>query len=159
MTHRIDIGEEDRRASQGVITKEAQAVFNRHKRDSGRTGGTAARKPVAKTGSATLTSPADKHGQRPYTLESANVEAELNRQRLAALSEIDATNAAIQDISDRAAADTAAIQARSDVEIAGRQQRIDDLLRIVGMTNRALELPKAPQITERQAEPGKEPQL
>lgn len=85
--------------------------------------------------------PAADHGQRPYTLESANLEADLARQRDAALSELEAIDAAIEDINRRMARDIDAIRQRADAEITGRSQRADDLHRILAMTARALELP------------------
>lgn len=90
-------------------------------------------------------------GDRPYILESAAFEAEMHRQRDAATSEIEAIDAAITDINTRAERDIAAIQQRAASEIAGRNQRVDDLHKILAMTARALDLPNAPVIEEAQS--------
>lgn len=82
-----------------------------------------------------------KADSRPYTLESSNLAADLQRQRDAALSEIEAIDASCLDIAARANRDKQEIQARADVEIAGRRQRADDLGKIVAMANRALDIP------------------
>lgn len=79
--------------------------------------------------------------QRPYTLESANLEQELDRQRRAALSEIEAVEADVLSIETRANSDISAIRSRADTEIAGRRHRIEDLNRIVAMADRALTPP------------------
>lgn len=80
-------------------------------------------------------------GQRPYTLESANLEADLTRQRAAANSELEAIEASILDITARANSDVQAIQARADAEIKGRNDRAADLHRIIAMADRALNPP------------------
>ena len=104
---------------------------------------TAAPKP-ARTRKPSLLAEYTEIGERPYILESANLEAEMHRQRDAATSEIDAINAAITDINDRAERDIETIRQRAAAEIAGRNNRVDDLHKVLAMTARALDLPNAP---------------
>lgn len=74
---------------------------------------------------------------RPYTLESSNLESELNRQRLAALSEIESIESSILAIEQTANRDKELIQAKADNEIAARRFRADDLQKIVAMVDKA----------------------
>lgn len=91
-----------------------------------------------------MQAPSASSGQRPYLLESALVEQELQRQRNAALGEIDAVEADMLAIETRANDEIQAIQARTDTELAARRARKDDLRKIVDMTGRALELDQPP---------------
>lgn len=94
------------------------------------------------------TSPATTPDDRqPYTLESANLTSEIDRQRLAALSELDAIDAAMLDIETRANQDIATIRGRADVEINARKSRADDLNKLVAIANRALDLPPLAKVT------------
>lgn len=86
--------------------------------------------------------------QRPYTLESANLRSEIDRQRLAALSELEAIDSAILDIETRANRDIEAIRQRADVEIKGRRDRAADLDELIVIANRALDLPPRAALTE-----------
>jgi len=104
------------------------------------------RKPITKAQAVA----AEQFGERPYILESANLEAEMHRQRMAAASEIEAINAAIADINDRAERDIDAIRQRAAAEITGRNNRVDDLHKILTITSRALDLPAAATISENQ---------
>lgn len=95
------------------------------------------------------TSPATPPDDRqPYTLKSGNLISEIDRQRLAALSELEALDAAVLDIETRANQDIATIRSRADVEISARRSRADDLNKLVDIANRALNLPKPATITE-----------
>lgn len=97
----------------------------------------------------TTTSPATPPDDRqPYTLESGNLISEIDRQRLAALSELEALDAAMLDIETRANRDIEAIQQRADVEISARRSRAADLNKIVDIANRALDLPPPAKVTE-----------
>ncbi len=89
--------------------------------------------------------------QRPYTLESANLEQELDRQRRAALSEIEAVEAEVLSIETRANSDISSIRARADAEIQGRRHRAEDLNKIVAMADRALTPPPSPTEAAQQA--------
>lgn len=86
--------------------------------------------------------------RQPYTLESGNLISEIDRQRLAALSELEALDAAVLDIETRANRDIEAIRQRADVEINARRGRAADLDKLIEIANRALTLPKAPVIAE-----------
>lgn len=89
------------------------------------------------------TSPATPPDDRqPYTLESGNLISEIDRQRLAALSELEALDAAVLDIETRANQDISTIRQRADVEISARKSRAADLNKLVDIANRALDLPK-----------------
>lgn len=95
------------------------------------------------------TSPATAPDDRqPYTLESGNLISEIDRQRLAALSELEALDAAVLDIETRANQDIATIRGRADVEISARKSRAADLNKLVDIANRALDLPPPAKVTE-----------
>lgn len=93
---------------------------------------------------------------RPYTLESSTVASEITRYGDAARSEIESIEADCLSIDQRANNDIQAINARRDVELAARRERIMDLDRIVAMAGAATLPPAvertAPQITNRSDE-------
>lgn len=96
----------------------------------------------------TMTKTATPTDRQPYTLESANLIDEVNRQRLAALSELEAIDAAVLDIETRANQDMATIRARADVEIGARRTRAADLNKLIDIANRALDLPPPAALSE-----------
>ena len=82
--------------------------------------------------------------QRPYVLESSIIEDDLRRAASNASAEIDAIDADLLAIQERANNDINAIVARRDAEITSRNHRRNDLSRIVAIATRGLTEPVEP---------------